>query len=84
MQSLLRNSGSKTFSAITTLPSATDTTELGPPARKRRGTRKKAVCQPTISRIRTSSGQNSQGEWTKRISSAAKAPPIRYTSATLP
>ena len=83
MQSLLRNSGSKTFSAITTLPSATDTTELGPPARKRRGTRKKAVCQATISRIRANSGQNTQ-EWTNRTSNAAKAPPIRYTSATLP
>ena len=76
MHSFFMNSGSKTLSTITTLPSATDTTEWGPPARKRRGTRKKAVCQPTISRIRTSSGQNTQ-EWTNRTSSAARTPPIR-------
>ena len=46
MHSDLRCSGSKTFSMITTLPSATDVTTLSPPTDFLTGTLKKKVTNP--------------------------------------
>ena len=45
MQSFFRNSGSNTFSRITTFPSATDVSSRSPARCLRFGTMKKAVCQ---------------------------------------
>ena len=73
MQSRFRNSPSKTFSRMTTVPSATEVTLSGAPAYWRSGTRKNAVCQAQNQSSRATRGQTIYGTCTKQNSAAPAA-----------